>query len=338
MLRALLIAIGLLGHLNITACAGTTPVELSRQIVAGERYMGIRLWGALRLPDEPIDGLKPGGLSGLAWDEDENILYVLSDSGQLFHLRPDFHNNVLVDTRFIAAYPLQDAKGRSLRSTDADSEGLAIENARNGISGDSRLIISFEHRPRIVRYSPTGKWLGNESLPLPLHNVKNYSSPNEALEAVTLDDRWGLLTAPEQPMQGERARVVPIFAATGHAWSYPLYKAPNSALVGMEALPDGSLLTLERAFVSLTHPLVITLRRTRLTVNSSKPLAVEEVAIFDTSKGWLLDNFEGLTRHRDWKFFMISDDNNRVLQSTLLVYFELLPSSPGFSTANDAEH
>jgi hypothetical protein len=34
--------------------------------------------------------------------------------------------------------------------------------------------------------------------------------------------------------------------------------------------------------------------------------------------------FEGLTRHRGQRFFMVSDDNRRTLQSTLLVYFELL--------------
>ena len=48
------------------------------------------------------------------------------------------------------------------------------------------------------------------------------------------------------------------------------------------------------------------------------------MAVFDTSQGWLLDNFEGLARHREQRFFMVSDDNRSALQSTLLVYFELL--------------
>ncbi|HCB12317.1 MAG TPA: hypothetical protein DEP36_01915, partial [Gammaproteobacteria bacterium] len=43
---------------------------------------------------------------------------------------------------------------------------------------------------------------------------------------------------------------------------------------------------------------------------------------------WLLDNFEGLTRYQDQRFFMISDDNCSAWQSTLLVYFELLPARP----------
>jgi hypothetical protein len=85
-------------------------------------------------------------------------------------------------------------------------------------------------------------------------------------------------------------------------------------------------LTLERAFVSLLQPLYIVLRRTHLPENRYVALVVKDVAVFATSQGWLLDNFEGLTLHRNHRFFMISDDNSRALQSTLLVYFELLPS------------
>jgi len=47
--------------------------------------------------------------------------------------------------------------------------------------------------------------------------------------------------------------------------------------------------------------------------------------VFDTGQGWLMDNFEGLSHYRDRRFFMVSDDNCNGLQSTLLVYFEVLP-------------
>ena len=45
--------------------------------------------------------------------------------------------------------------------------------------------------------------------------------------------------------------------------------------------------------------------RTRLLADQSL-LQVDNVAVFDTSDGWLLDNFEGLTRQRGRRFFMIS--------------------------------
>ena len=106
--------------------------------------------------------------------------------------------------------------------------------------------------------------------------------------------------------------------------------------MAMEVLADGSLLTLERGFVSLTRPLVIALRRTRLPSHPSEPLQIEEVAVFDTSQGWMLDNFEGLTHHHGQRFFMISDNNHHVLQSNLLVYFELLEPVTASVRSSDA--
>ncbi len=331
----ILLAMLLMGTLEIGACADwnspTTPISLSQQVAAGDRYMGMRLLGALRLSAAPVNDLAPRGLSGLAWDEDAGLLYALADSGSLFHLRPIFSAGLLTDVQIVAAYPLLNAKGKPLRPPLADSESLAITKGSNGVPGDSVLIVSFEGQPRIARYTPTGKWLQDESLPPSLRDADRYANSNKALESLTLHGQWGLLTAPEWPLREGPTGYVPIFSLTAkRSWLYPLYKAPNSALVDMTALPDGSLLTLERAFVSLLHPVVISLRRTSLPANPTKPLQVEEVAVFDTSQGWLLDNFEGLARHREQRFFMVSDDNRSALQSTLLVYFELL-SSPGGS-------
>ena len=49
-----------------------------------------------------------------------------------------------------------------------------------------------------------------------------------------------------------------------------------------------------------------------------------EIVRFDSSKGWRLDNFEGLAHYRGRRYFMVSDDNRSPLQKTLLVYFEIL--------------
>jgi hypothetical protein len=46
-----------------------------------------------------------------------------------------------------------------------------------------------------------------------------------------------------------------------------------------------------------------------------------------------VDNFEGLSHHQGLKFFMVSDDNFKALQKTLLVYFEL--TSTGDPGARD---
>jgi hypothetical protein len=322
----------LLFALPIGACTSrefeAIPVSLNDRVGPGDIYGNLRLLGALRLIATEIDGLRLCGLSGLAWDEDAGLLYAISDRGALFHLRPIFdERGYLSGARALAGHPLRDASGNPVRSSFSDAEGLAIRNGDNGIPDDAELLVSFEVKPRVVRYNTAGQWRGEEPLPVTLRNARNYRDSNQALEAVTIDPRWGILVGSETPLRNDPPGLIRIFATRGRFWLYPLGNAPGSALVAMEALPDGGLLTLERAFVSPLRPFVISLRRTKLSA-PSKLLPVSDVAVFNTDQGWLLDNFEGLTRHREQRFFMISDDNCNGLQTTLLVYFELLSFQP----------
>lgn len=321
----------LLLSLSVSACTArefeASPIALTDQASPGDVYAGIRLLGALRLAGAEINGLRLCGLSGLAWDEDAGLLYAISDTGNLFHLRPEFdEHGYLSGMRPVAAYPLRDVADAPVRTPFEDAEGLTLRHGENGVPGDAELLVSFEIKPRVVRYSPAGQWRGEEPLPAPLRDIRNYHNSNEALEAVTLHPRWGVLVGPEKPLRTDPAGQVRIFTRTGLFWNYPLSSADGSALVAMEALPDGSLLTLERAFVTPLRPLVISLRRTQplpAPGADQAVLKVADVAVLDSSRGWLLDNFEGLTRYRDQRFFMVSDDNCNAWQTTLLVHFEL---------------
>lgn len=329
-----LLIFALMLGLPVSACAANefraTPISLADQVSVGDAYAGVRLLGALRLANTEIKGLRLCGLSGLAWDQDEGLLYAISDLGGLFHLRPEFDaQGYLTGIQLVAAYPLRDELDRPVRAPYDDSEGLALRNGDNRIPGDSELLASFEVRPRIVRYSPTGLWKGEERLPALLRDLRNYPNSNQALEALALDSRWGVLVGTEAPLRQDPPGQIRIFQLDGRFWRYPLGNAPGSALVAMEALPDGELLTLERAFVAPLRPLIISLRWTSLhALEQDAFLKVTDVAIFDSSQGWLMDNFEGLTRHRDRRFFMVSDDNCNAWQSTLLAYFEWLPTYP----------
>ena len=335
----LILLLALLLGLPVSACATrefeATPISLADRVSLGDTYAGIRLLGALRIARAEIDGLRLCGLSGLAWDEDAGLLYAISDEGRLFHLRPEFdRQGFLSGMRPVAAYPLRDAAGVPLRAPFNDSEGLAIRNGENGVPGDSELLVSFEVKPRVVRYSPAGQWWGEETLPGLLRDIRNYRDSNQALESVATDSLWGVLVSPEMPLRNDPAGWVRIFTRNGPFWNYPLSQAPGSALVDMVALSDGGLLALERAFVTPLRPLIISLRRTGplpAPGTDQTPLKVADVAVFDSSQGWLLDNFEGLTRHRNERFFMVSDDNCNAWQTTLLVYFELksVATAPG---------
>ncbi len=320
----------------------SAPHELSAEHRNGTRFMGIRLLGALRIKRVPVDGHVPRELSGLAWAEDEGVLYAVSDGGKLFHFRPEFEGELLTGLSGLAAHPLQDAAGRPLRGVWADAEGLAIENGDNGISGDSRLVVAFERRPRLARYATTGRLLGAIPLPPPLADPGNYASPNKSLESLARHPALGWLTAPEWPMR-RAAGVMEIWSSRGERWAYPTRKVPNNALVAMEALEDGSLVTLERGHGPLYSPLIISLRRTlALRSGSGGPAEVATAAVFDTSAGWRIDNFEGLARHRERRFFLVSDDNENAFQATILIYVEIVdavatdyrPAEPGTRQEN----
>lgn len=301
------------------------PYRLSPNVAPGETHMGIRLLGSVELASTAIAGLTLGGLSGLAWDEDESRLYALSDAGALFHLRPHFDNGHLVRVQLLAAFALRDHHGRALEGRRADSEGVVLQHGSNGKSGDSLLAVSFERSPRIVLFRPDGRYVETLRLPADLAGGERFSSPNQGLESLTWLPVTGFLTAPERPLTGDGDGIVSLFALDGRVWRYPLLATPKASLVDMQARPDGSLLTLERGHGLMFLPIVISLRHTRVTAeNAGQRLAVTTLATLDSSRGWSVDNFEGLTRHREGKFFMVSDDNFSALQKTLLVYFQAL--------------
>jgi len=339
--RAGVLAACLLGGLFVPQAPGdtlSTPLDavanihqLSDEYAPGDVYMGIRLLGTLKLAPVEPDNLPMAGLSGLAFDEDENILYALSDLGRIYHLRPRFENAMLKELSVLAVYRLRDAQGKPLKGRQADSEGLTALNERNTVTGDTELVISFERMHRILRFNPQGKYLGSIKLPPRLAEKNHYRSANQGLESITFDPRLGLLTATERPLKDAPAGSVDIFALSrpGQYWRYPLAPEPNAALVAMEALADGSILTLERAHGAFFVPFITTLKHIHsLGPGRGETVSVETVARLSTSQGWDLDNFEGLTRHTGNRFFMISDDNGVIYQSTLLSYFEVLEHDP----------
>ena len=282
----------------------------------------LRLLGLLQLPSRTLQGMRFSGLSGLAWDEDNNLLYALSDHGVLFHLRPVFRNGQLVDVTFVHAAALIDPRThKPVRWKRSDSEGLDVLNGRNGKQGDTELLVSFEREPRIGRYRPDGTFIADVPLPAVLRDVQRYRGGNKMLESVCLHPREGILTAPELPLDNatEFAR---LYRMDGSAWRFP---ASRGGIVALECLPNGDVLVMERDYSTLSLHWLITLRRLHLPAGTPPEtlLATETIAVLDSYQGLHVDNFEGLARHHGNRFFMVSDDNDVFIQRTLLMYFEL---------------
>ena len=259
-------------------------------------------------------------MSGLAWDEDENILYALSDNGHLLHLRPVFEDSKLTDILLLNGYALQDAQGKRLRWKQADSEGLAIQFGDNGIIGDSILLVSFERFPRVIQYKPDGSFLTELILPIQLQDIANYQSENKSLEAITIHPTYNVLIGTEKPLKSKNSRNHNIFVLSGKNWEIPSSLIKDSGLSGITTFENGDLLILERGYSGLWPTFEIALHRISFIGNS---IEKEIVASFLSNNGLFNDNFEGITQYRNDHFFMVSDDNNHPFKRTLLVYFRI---------------
>lgn len=300
-------------------------VALSEKIKTGDRVDRMRFLGMLVLPNPKVDGMRFSQLSGLAWDDDEGVLYAISDKGFLFHLQPAFDKEILTGLKLLKAVPLRElGNNRPVKWGRADSEGLDILNGRNGRRGDAELLISFERYPRIVRYRPDGYAISEYHLPAPLNDDKQYRNSNKMLESVCFDPKLGILTVPEEPLKGEREGYTRIFSLDGGAWFYPLSK--GSRISALECLGNNRVMALESNFQSALGRLVVSLKIAKLPSEPppTGPVPVETVVALDTSQGHQIDNFEGLARHRGNRFFLVSDDNDLFIQRTLLIYFEVL--------------
>ncbi|BAV33346.1 hypothetical protein SCL_1031 [Sulfuricaulis limicola] len=302
----------------------TRPVALSQNLKPGDRTGRLRFLGMLELPDLMRDGWRLSQLSGLAWDDDDGILYALSDKGALFHLQPLFEGDILTGVKLLQALPLRElGSGKPLRGWRIDAESLDILNGRNGRRGDAELIIGTERVPQIMRYRPDGYAIGQYTLPAPIDKAGVFRDPNKMLEAVCVDSTFGVLAVPEVPLKNEREGYTRIFNVAGLSWLYPV--APGDRITAMECLGQGQVLVLQQNYQNPFGQVVVMLRRAQLASGSpALPLKPETIVTLDSNKGFLMDNFEGLARHRGNRFFMVSDNNDLFVQRTLLMYFELL--------------
>ncbi|HFC91853.1 MAG TPA: esterase-like activity of phytase family protein [Leucothrix mucor] len=261
-------------------------------------------------------------LSGLAWDAHKKLLYAVSDSGYLYHLKLTIKHGKLLKATVLRAYKLRDKKGNPFRGKYRDSEGLTLKRNNKGVV--TELIISFERKFRIVRFDLQGQQLGKIKLPKVLRKKKHYQSTNKGLESVTLHPKYGLITAAEKPLKTAPKNVQTLYSSKGKVWHFKLSVHRNSSVTGLETLPNGDVLVLERSYNGLFAAMIISLRQVKLTeCNQLGYCQVEELAVFNSIDGWRVDNFEGLTHYQGNQYLMVSDDNENPMQNTVLVLFNI---------------
>lgn len=309
--------------LRVTAI-DTRQVPLLDGIAPGDSIGRLRFLGMLALPSLTIDGTRFAQLSDLAWDDDQGVLYAVSDKGGLFGLRPVFHDGILTGLELIGSARLEEpGSDKPERGRRTDAEGMDIRNGRNGRRGDAELVISFERFPRITGFRPDGRFVRDYPLPGALKDRSAYRSANRMLEAVCLDSLDGYITISEVPLHNERPGFTRLFSESGKTWLYPV--ETNMRVASLVCLEDHSVLVLERDFGRIVGRTLISIKRAILPENptSAAPVHTETLVTMDSANGFQIDNFEGMTRHRGNRYFLISDDNDLFIQRTLLLYVEL---------------
>lgn len=263
-------------------------------------------------------------LSDLAWDADEELLYAISDEGTLYHLKLNSKNKQLQSIDIVATTSLKDEYNQALEGKFCDSEGLTLLNGNNGRKGDSKLVVSFENKPRIAEYLTNGRFSKTVQTKEKFRKRKTYRSKNKALESIVLHPKHGILTAAEQPMISKSMSQQSLYSPNGKEWNFASSKVQNSSITALEVLPNDNILILERAYDERKTPTVVSLRELSLNkCDKSNFCETKVIAELDSSKGWILDNFEGLTYFRDNQYLMVSDNNDDPSNNTTLVLFEL---------------
>lgn len=270
----------------------------------------------ITIPAAEVNGIPVYELSGLAWDADEQLLYAVSDKGYVFHFRLKFDGDKLAAAEPVYAGALADPNKKTAPRKGFNAEGIAVQNGDNGKRGDSTLVVSLEggNEPTILRFSPTGAVLEQLAVPAPLNDVSNFRKKKRGLESVAFHPEFGLLTAPESPLEDIPKDQHAVYAKGRH-WAFAGY-APKSRLKAMNVLPDGNLLVLERSSLDSSDSLTPSVRRVDIeNCPAGGVCSAEDLAVLPAS----LNNFEGMTRLGDGRVLIVSDQGAKDRQDTTLV-------------------
>lgn len=259
----------------------------------------------------PINSIKVNELSDIAYNPKTKRLYFIGDEGYLFEFEAIFSKNKIEKLTPIDAFKLKNRKGKRFKRSKRDSEGLAINNK-------GELFISFEgEKTKIGKFLKNGRMIKKYRLPKPLRKSKNYRSSNKSLEALAWHPYYGLLFSTEYPLKNSPKQNQTIYTLYGKKWHFKT-ENKNSAITALEVIDKENILILERSYNGLLEPLIITLKQ--LNLKTSK---TEILLKMDSSKGWNIDNFEGLAKVGNNRYLIVSDDNENFFQKTLLFYFKI---------------
>jgi Esterase-like activity of phytase len=260
------------------------------------------------LPSASPDGGEISELSGLAWDEDEKLLYGVSDAGYLVSMRIAVENDKLTKLEPVSVVPIEEYVGSITRLTWSlsDAEALLLRNSANGIHGDTEMIVALEDGPALARFDSKGTFLGEIKLPKPLDDASVYANSNKRLESVNEIPGHGIITVPEVPLSGEPEGTHTVYAMDGASWRFAAEQKADSSVKDIALLPDGRQLILERTRgadgqTTLSHLRLLDLAN----CPAGGACPVTDIAPSDPQA--MQEDFEGLARISQDLYLLVTD-------------------------------
>jgi hypothetical protein len=219
----------------------------------------------------------------------------------------------------VRAALMRDERGRPFTDkAQGDSEGLAQ-------LPDGRFAVSFERTNLIRIYDLNRDGPFGVAVMGPRLDGVSHLPPNASLEALASMD-GAVLTGAEG---GEHPRtplwLAPLDARNSVAsrFSYPL--SGGFSLTGMDRLPDGGFVALERFYAPVIGPRA---RITRFAAPSGEGGTIEPELLALLEPPFPLDNFEGISAVRmpdgATRIYIVSDNNKSAQQRTLLLAFDIV--------------
>lgn len=301
-----------LGLLGDDTRIAVRPVPLDRNDPARRRVGALTFLGGVALSSADATF---GGFSSIAVRGDRFTL--LSDGGNIVRFRMGA-GFALSDVRFSE---LPAGPGRGWRKQERDSESMTTDPAGN-------IWVGFERYNMIWRYGPGFSLPAKGAQP---SSMRRWPDNGGAESMVRLHDgRFLVISETGHPPHRRDLRTALIYdrdpVVAPRRGLIFAYKPPAGGFDPSDAtqLPDGRLIVLNRDFsLPFRWSAVLTL----VDLRDARPGAVvegREIARF--AAPLTVDNYEGLAVSREGDatiLWMVSDDNQFILERTLLMKFRV---------------
>lgn len=268
-----------------------------------------------------------GGFSGLAVAPDGGSLVAVSDAG--FWLRAHISygkDGAPVGLSKAEVGPMRALSGRRLDGVrETDAEGIVLTSG-SPYAGEA--LITFERLHRVGVFPMTKDGVAKPKRYLKLPKYIKGLHDNRGIEAVTLlrgGRHNGAALIFAEGRRDARGHMRGWLLKGGGSQEIFLTRSDDFDVTDVAGLPDGGLLVLERYF-SWVRGVRMRLRHVPAKEVRAGKVMRGEVLVAATGRQ-RIDNMEGLAVHRDKTgatiVTLISDDNFKFFQSTILLQFEL---------------